>query len=242
MTPDPLWRGWSPTLANRHRAGLYLLVGVALVLTPVWAGPATAAIFPATTYEYHAVSIAPAGDEFDFPEDAPTREPVSRQDVDGLACEGISDSYACGVEASLVEGNVTVSEWFTARPGDDFVFVDAFYRRTWEPTGDDDVELGLLRVDAATVLAGIAVPPADLSDAGRDLLASGSVTRREPLAAAGDVVETADGYVLFTETVRTHQHDFPPAVVTLPVALLAGFASLRRGQRAYDRWQERIQP
>jgi hypothetical protein len=239
VTPDLLGRGWVPEFSDGQRAGLTLALGVALVLTPLWAGTVTAALFPAETYEYRSVTLSPAGDGFDTQPDAPA---IYDQEIDGVACEDIDPPYACGVEWGLRDGPVTVPDETMAAPQEPYVYLDRFYRRTDTQPGNGRTVLSIERVDAATVLADIAVPKGDLPDRVVAVIdAETTITRRSRLRYAGTVVETTAGYALVAEWEQHHRNLLPPRELALPLMLVAGFALLRDGQRHWDRWRRERQ-
>lgn len=235
MTPDPIRRGWRPPRLNdRQRAGLLLLAGLALVLSPFWLGPAIAAVFPPSeTFEYEAVPIEPAGDRLHAERG---RYGFYRHGISGVACLVDDDDSACFYAYGARNETWTRPEYQPVP--EEFVHLDRFYR----PTAVGEAEVRLEPVTAEQVIADISRPPANLSASARRVVEAGPVTTHDRIMGEGQVVDTADGYRVVTLVDRTTPRGgipLPPLVLIEIHAVAIGLGLLRVGQRNYDRWRGR---
>lgn len=149
-------------------------------------------------YEHQAVDVTP-GETTLFPADSPDH-------VDGIDCLD-EESRLCALELSMLErqpranesmpsASVTVSASvrsdtrFAFHKGEFYPFDGQYYERTHE-----DGQIGLRPVSERAAFDRVAVDAERLSDPARRAL-SGPTTDDQPLAAAGTVVRTDDGYAV----------------------------------------------
>ena len=218
------------------RAGVYLAVGCCLLLSPAAAGPVGDAFAPESTYTYEAVEVTAENDTLAF--DGPPPD----DGVRGIDCLA-SYSRLCGLERAQLDGNVTAERVnpIERRAAPFVEFDDQYYRRVHEESGDT-VVYGLRPVPARTVLAAVAVPVDETTNASarRDIVAGGTATVDRELDAPGQVVSVNESYYVFNfQRAETPRGDGPRAMITLgaTVGFLFGLWSLRRGWLAYDDWR-----
>lgn len=135
-----------------------LLVGGALLATPVW-------LFPSEgeeRYTYERVELAPADDEIVYQRDIGWIVGGHHNDLRAVGCEGFLESTGssrlCAFEQSVAEdGPVTVSEGAYAASSADPRFVDlrdGYYRRVVRENGSK-VTLDVRPVSAEAVLENV---------------------------------------------------------------------------------------
>ena len=215
--------------AVRVTGTVVLLVGVALLANVAFGFVEVGE----QRYRYQAVDATP-GETTLFPADSP-------DNVDGIDCLD-EVSRLCALELSMLErqpranestpsASMTVSASvrsdtrFAFHKGEFYPFDGQYYERTH---GND--RIGLRPVSERVVFERIAAGTGSLSDPARRAL-SGPTTGERPLAAAGTVVETEDGYAVLTSD---YLDDGDPLLrwTAILLQLLAGATLSVRGWRS----------
>lgn len=154
-------------------------------------------------YEYEAVPVDPGG-AYLFPEGSPDH-------LDDIGClYDLERDRLCAFERRALERQAGSNESapsvsfaleapvrsldtppYAFHQGDFYPYDGHWYHRTDEGTD----RLGLEPVSEADVFENVARSPSELSETAARVVRQGTVTGREPLAAAGTVVDTGEGYV-----------------------------------------------
>ena len=235
VSRDPLGRGWTPT--RRTRAAVYLVVGFALVTSPLWAATAVDVV-AGETVTYEAVEVTPDGDGLAFDgSTVSTLAVVRMQGVDGIDCYLDADqSRTCLLEQQLADGNATVETvpggYITTR----YVHFDQFYERQQASRGSQ-TELGLRPVDAAAVLDNVSTPVEFASDPTTRAIEQGQVEAGPALRESRAFVSADGAYYL----IAPQSQASTGSGSSLPwqwAAVFVGLIALRRGQSHYGRMRE----
>jgi hypothetical protein len=238
VTPDPARRDWwPPTLDQRWKAAITLALGLALVLTPLWAGPLITALSPQDTYRYEAVAVRPtngsiAVDGGDLG--------VQTHGIRGIDC--FVDDFEPQCVYAYAARNVTTRLPDERSTLSGFLHLERFYEPVVTPR-DDGNQFSLAPVPAGQVLANVSEAPADLSDGGRRVLKAGSLETTDRLPAEGTIADTDSGYrlVALTATDRASGAVPLPSLVLIELhGVVLGLVVLRAGQTTFDQWQETV--
>jgi len=235
VAPDVLSHGWRPpALGDRRRAGLALLLGVALVFAPFWVGPVAGALSPEDSYRYETVPIEPANGSVTV-EDA-TRG-LHTHGIQGVDCY-VETDRACRYAYALRNGSVVVPDQYFQDPYG-YVHLDRFYDPTVAET-ERGTRLSLEPVSGATVLADVSQDVGRVPSATARAVEASEATTSERLTGEGFVFEADEGYVLLALVDRQHGRGavpLPPQSLLEFVGVVVGLGLLRVGWRDYDRWQ-----
>ena len=187
--PSPLDR-----LDDRQRGAFALVIGTALLLSPLYA---TAFHLDGEAYTYRTAPVhaKDGGIVVDAPDDARVNEGY----VAGVACTEPRWTRGCGLDRYVAShGPIEAATGFDGGPA--FTRVDGvYYRRVAVDAGDGDgkqVRLDLERVTAGEVLDGVDVSRSSLTWPGRVALLTGGVTTTYPLTNERRVVDTSKGHRL----------------------------------------------
>jgi hypothetical protein len=161
-------------------------------------------------YRYDTLELTASAEYFRVGSDSTVDAVPDR--ITGIDCvyDGTNERL-CALELHLVETaggdagdpesvSVELASGFDP-PGDvpQYALIEGqVYERRFDAfdASDSTVTVGLEPVDTDDAIADVAVPPSELSPTARRVVDSGPTTTNRALAAHGQVVDTADGYVV----------------------------------------------
>ncbi|SFR93325.1 hypothetical protein SAMN05216559_1271 [Halomicrobium zhouii] len=183
---DVIGHGWSP--APRTRAVGSIVLGTLLLLSPAYLGLLG---IGHTGYHYETATVTAVDGDLRF-----EGRGVSWARIEGIDCATtVETGRLCALERRLIDESVTVERAPFERTADPYAeHGGRLYRRT-----SDGDRMGLEPVSPETVLDHLAVSEDRVSPLGRLALWRGSLTTTVPIAEAGRIVETSDGYVVIYE-------------------------------------------